>query len=151
MCISKGLFVPHSRKEAFDRIIDLYYLDDFSQKKGVDYFLNKKCPKYLYECFSITIEEMRASLEQINPPVPYLCGTTMYNSYHLAVGNTILLSSGEIRFYKLLCKYNINIDGINRPYPNSSLRYDFKIGDVFVEIAGLMCDKKYVSKMLYKR
>lgn len=55
------------------------------------------------------------------------------------IQNTILLFKG------------IKIDATNEKYPNSNLRFDFKIGGFYVEIAGLMNDESYKSKIIYKR
>lgn len=70
------------------------------------------------------------------------------------IDGTLLRSSNEITFYGLLIdagfKYAIDFT-IDRPYPNSNLRYDFKIKDIYVELSGLDSYPSYVAKMNFKK
>lgn len=75
-----------------------------------------------------------------------------YKAYHMLLDNGHVLVSGlEIKFYNTLLKYSIEIEETNSAYPNSNMRFDFKINGRYIEIAGLMSDNTYRSKMIYKR
>jgi len=63
-----------------------------------------------------------------------------------------LLRSGlEIAMYDIIQELGLQIESLDKLYPNSTLRYDFKINGTYIELCGMMCDKKYKANMLYKR
>lgn len=53
--------------------------------------------------------------------------------------------------YNAIKDLGLTIEGLDKFYPNSTLRYDFKINGVYIELCGMMIDKKYRANMLYKR
>lgn len=68
----------------------------------------------------------------------------------------LLRSNYEIEFYYQLIDIGLkeNVDFlIENHYPNSSLKYDFYIKDIdlYVEIAGMMCNESYKEKMILKK
>lgn len=63
-----------------------------------------------------------------------------------------LLRSGlEIAMYDIIQELGLEIESLDKPYPNSTLRYDFKINGTYVELCGKMYDVKYRANMFYKR
>lgn len=75
-------------------------------------------------------------------------------SYRMWVNNTHLLrSSYEIYFYEKFYELYPNTEIlIDKCYPNSSFRYDFKILNDYIEICPMIhTNKKYAEKMLKKQ
>jgi hypothetical protein len=65
---------------------------------------------------------------------------------------SLLRSSYEIKFFDLLKKYGIENFSVDGFYPNSNMRYDFKVGEVYIEIAPLYGKvQEYSKKMDQKR
>lgn len=70
-----------------------------------------------------------------------------YRKWH---GNSLLRSSSEIRFAELLEKHSISFECEGR-YPDSNQRYDFLVGDKYVEISPMYGkDKGYTKKINQK-
>ncbi|WP_298749163.1 hypothetical protein [uncultured Arcobacter sp.] len=74
-----------------------------------------------------------------------------YSKYDEQTGK-LLRSSYEIKFCNLLKELGIKYD-IEKFYPNSKMKCDFYLYeyDIYIEIAGMMDDIEYESKMYYKR
>jgi hypothetical protein len=72
-----------------------------------------------------------------------------YNHYRMWTDSGLLRSSLEIYFYSIFTKKFPNIEiSLDKRYPNSSMRYDFKIKNAFIEIAPLYgIDNDYTEKM----
>ena len=54
-------------------------------------------------------------------------------------------------FFQLLVKNGIIKFEVGDQYPNSRMMYDFCVNGYYIEIAGLMNDEIYRSKMQFKR
>lgn len=96
-------------------------------------------------------------LEQISPYFSnedYLMKSGNKQSYRMWVeGRGLLRSSYEIYFYEKFVEQYPEIDlEIDGKYPNSSFRFDFKIGNIYIEIApNYDTDEKYRIKMNKKK
>lgn len=63
-----------------------------------------------------------------------------------------LLRSGfEIAMYDIIQELGLKLEAIDKPYPNSTLRFDFKVEGKYIELCGNMKDEKYRANMFYKR
>ena len=111
---------------------------------------------HLYKCLGIskkTVEKWLFEISNNYNSRIYQNTRSVYKCYHMVTDtNDILLSKLEIVFYNYLKKFNITNVKINKPYPNSKMKYDFCINDnIYIELAGLLSNKIYKSKILYKR
>lgn len=133
-------------------IVNLIQTDEYLKYKGIDYFINKACPQYLYKVLKYPVEKI---INLIKPYIVYdaeiyKCSNSSYPSYHMVVDEGILLSLNEIIFYKKLKDKGITNIKINELYPNSNMRYDFYINGKYIEICGLMAKDNYREKVIYK-
>lgn len=116
-------------------------------KKAFDYL--KSFPKITFAIFNKTakyylkfIKDDERTFDTVKSPRGFYTKKTEYG----------LLRSGlEIAMYNIINELGLTLDGLDKFYPNSTLRYDFKINGVYIEICGMMTDKKYRANMLYKR
>lgn len=115
------------------------YFDDIkiSQKKILNLDLNKF--KQLYSENFLNIKEYQL----------HTWGMCKW------VGTSLLRSSYEIHFYEKYLELSLDKKislSIDKPYPSSNMRYDFKIGNQFIEICPMILDNdKYKLKMLKKQ
>lgn len=72
-------------------------------------------------------------------------------SWRMWVGDKLLRSSYEIYFYKKCIENNIIISGIDSKYDNSSMRYDFRIGDTYIEICPMIENNENYKIKMYKK
>lgn len=151
----KNLFISDVN-QLKNYICNLFKTTAFIQNKGINYFMKKICPSYLYKVLGIQKKTVITWLQdlqlKIQTDIPYYVDSGKIHSYHMvADDNSILISKHEIVFYLMLKDKKIKIESINKTYPNSGLKFDFKVNGYYIEIAGLMYDNIYKSKILYKR
>lgn len=103
-------------------------------------------------------EDLLEKIRHLFNNEPFLTNNGAYSSYILWVKEGLLRSSFEIYFYNEIKNINENaIIGIDKNYPNSRMRYDFKLdnGDI-IELCPLFAPKnenrsetsiKYFKKM----
>jgi hypothetical protein len=102
----------------------------------VEYFVTK-LSKVQREIFGASDEELSNALRPyFSPTSKFLMKHGKYRARRAWVGTSLLRSSYEIFFYELFTtkfpNAKIEIDGC---YPDSMFRFDFKIGDIYVEIS----------------
>lgn len=150
----------NSNIKFIDNIEDLkkYLIERFIKSKyahgnNISGFL-KECPLYLYKILCIKKKIIRQWLSELKNDLNsiYKITKSKFNAYHMiAKSGDILLSKNEIMFYQKLLSNKIEHFLINKQYPNSRLKFDFKIDNRYIEIAGFLNDVDYRSKILYKR
>ena len=126
--------------------------------EAIDIFLNDNyyCPYYYLHTIPLDEKEVREWIRNdirrlwVQPNKMYR-QQGLFNAAYMPVPEGTLRSSNEIRFYEACKKFNVKIDGLDKRYPNSNFRYDFKIDGKYIEIAGLMDHEEYYSKMQYKK
>lgn len=153
ICEARHLKYINNEDDAKQEIETLFKNTAYIFGKGINWFIEYSCPKYIYKVLKISKAKIRKWLLDLNINYNNVYQTNgKYNAYHMVLSTgQILVSKLEIIFYNMLIQYNLKIDEINYNYPNSNLQFDFKINGKYIEIAGLMSDKTYRSKILYKR
>jgi len=86
-------------------------------------------------------------------PIEHFNQTGLNRAYRRWQREGLLRSSYEIFFYDMVKQLHPNIEvSIDGYYPNSRMRYDFKINDIFIEICPLYdTNEKYRMKMDKKK
>lgn len=153
MCESRGWFYTSNKTEALTEILRRFNTSVYSNLHGPEWFIDHVCPEYLYAVHGLSKEFVIQYIFE-NRTLKSDCEHTRYNSYgilHKTEEGKILRSTLEWLFYELCKKHNVTITDIDSCYPNSRKRFDFKIENCYIEIAGLMCKPSYYKKMLQKR
>lgn len=157
MCESRDMLFFDNWDDASKAIVECFDQMGFYKGDPFEYFIDKVCPKYYYMIFNKTKGDVYHLLHHLLKDMA-LCDTSgayvvrnFYCSHRMDTEIGTLLSLGEIFFYDVCKQIGIKISSSNKQYPHSSLRYDFKVGNYYIEIAGLMNIESYRQKMIYKR
>lgn len=117
------------------------------------HYVNTRCPNIQLQIFSFTAEELVSKIQHLFSSDGYLLKKGNRQSWRKWVGSSLLRSSYEIYFYDTITRLIPNVElEIDKRYPNSSFRWDFKVGSDYIEICPMYeTDEKYRMKMEAKK
>lgn len=155
ICEIRGMVYIDNEVELKKYVTGICLMTKYIHGKSINWILSKCIPQYLWRVLHIKKSIIISWIEELNIQFSkaYLVGeNNKIRSYHqLLPSGKILRSSHEILFFQLLIKNGIIKFEVGDQYPNSRMMYDFCVNGYYIEIAGLMNDEIYRSKMQFKR
>ena len=118
----------------------------------IGYYYNEVCRPYLFKALNISCDKLREWLKPYEHDKIHSTSVPSgkYRSHRLRTeAGDLLRSSKEIKFYRL-CKLHGITPEVAVRYPESRMMCDFRVGDLYIEIAGLMSDPDYRERIIYK-
>ena len=156
VCKKYNLTYIDNIEELKTYICDLCLCTKYICGKSIDWFLSKSCPKYLWKVMHLKQKTVKSWLSNLN--IKFTQTYKVFNSKHNIMSYHQLLSNGkilrslkEIAFYNLLIYHGILDIQVGNKYPYSNMVYDFYVNGFYIEIAGMIGNNSYKSKMIYKR
>lgn len=119
--------------------------------KPFELFLRDHVPKIQLAIFEETNQDINAIKDILVDCSDFLMTRGNRQAYRRWTKEGLLRSSYEIYFYDNMIEFCDDLD-VDGRYPGSNMRYDFKIGNTFIEICPQMkTNAKYREKMLHKQ